>query len=1112
MPGVDTSPIGSGSPPTAVSHASPPSWSFTSFGALSWYFSGSQLVQMSGGSRMWQSASTMRCCSIEPVLQSLLPVRAGGDRPNIRLTPASGKARHQPRDQRRTPGGTCRGHAAARRDPGASTSPGSRPRRPGGCSPTSAPTSCSSSRPTAWPLRALPHDVGRVGRGQAQRGRRRSRRPAPRRAPRRRRHRDRHTRASRAPGRSIPARAPHAAWVSVTPFGLDGPRSDWRAADLGVMAASGNMWMTGDPDRAPVRCTLPSGYAHTGGEVAFAALSALWAEPRRRRAASTVDAGDRVRREHVGDRRLRRHRLPRASAWARTSAARVEIWPHQGRLGVVRHPRRRGPCEALGALAPVPDRGRHPRRRGDRRDRLDDVQPRQRDRRGARRRSSPRSRSGCRGTPTRSSTTSRASTTSSSRRRCRRARCSRTSSCTSRDFFAAARRLRALPPPVRDRHQRRRRSRARRAQRSSAPALGSSEPSVVGLRRRRRFPRARAGRRRVERRERSSSSAPARPARSRRRYFVEHGATVLRIESASRPDFLRVMALGPKNPHGLEGSPLYDVLNVGKRNATFNLKDPRAVELVKTLMLEWADAVRRELRAARDEGLRPRLRVDRPGEAEPGDDQRVPQRPDRAAQGLPRVRLAGLRARRASPTLTGWPDRAPVGPYGTITDSLAPRYVATAVAAGLHYRRRTGRGVYLDSRQVESGIYTLSPWLLEADADGTIVERAGNRSLRVRVPHGAFPCADETLADGTTSATAGWRSRAGPTTSGRRSPAIHRRRRPGPRHRSTRGSPAIDEVEAARRPRGPSPRSRLEVAEQLQAAGIEAVPVQDFGDIHADPQVAHRSHFVPLTHPFMGPRPVRAQRVPGGRARRWIRPRRAHTRPGQRLGIRRCVGTHGRRAGDPRGRRRLDLSTRDRPRGPHPSRAAALPTGRGARGRAVDSATSPGDARRSRVRRVRAGSASRERAIAVAGARNARAGDAAVERQRVLARRWTTADHPHLDPAPLRRRASRTRCRDRRPRRRRRLDVGAGRGHQAIARRRRGRAAATRLTATPLASSSPATRRRSRPSPSSSTCSLTTEPCAWKSRWPRPTLRLELPTHPLAEVVWHDLAPGRAAG
>jgi crotonobetainyl-CoA:carnitine CoA-transferase CaiB-like acyl-CoA transferase len=73
-----------------------------------------------------------------------------------------------------------------------------------------------------------------------------------------------------------PARAPQAVWVRITPFGATGPRASWRASDLGVMAASGNMFCTGDPDRAPVRCTEPTAYAHTGPEAAFAALSALW--------------------------------------------------------------------------------------------------------------------------------------------------------------------------------------------------------------------------------------------------------------------------------------------------------------------------------------------------------------------------------------------------------------------------------------------------------------------------------------------------------------------------------------------------------------------------------------------------------------------------------------------------------------------------------------------------------------------------------------------------------------------------------------------------------------------------------------------------------------------
>src|SRR5947207_33187 len=75
------------------------------------------------------------------------------------------------------------------------------------------------------------------------------------------------------------------------------------------------------------------------------------------------------------------------------------------------------------------------------------------------------------------------------------------------------------------------------------------------------------------------------------RYFAEHGATVLRVESRTRPDFLRTYALGPKNPHGLEGSDMFDALNAGKLGITLNMKDPRGVAIAKRLAFEWADAV-----------------------------------------------------------------------------------------------------------------------------------------------------------------------------------------------------------------------------------------------------------------------------------------------------------------------------------------------------------------------------------------------------------------------------------------------------------------------------------------------------------------------------------------
>src|SRR3954447_17650222 len=66
-----------------------------------------------------------------------------------------------------------------------------------------------------------------------------------------------------------PGRAPQAVWVSVTPFGLEGRKAGCRASDLGVMASSGNMYSTGDPDRAPVRCTEPTSYSHGGPEAAL---------------------------------------------------------------------------------------------------------------------------------------------------------------------------------------------------------------------------------------------------------------------------------------------------------------------------------------------------------------------------------------------------------------------------------------------------------------------------------------------------------------------------------------------------------------------------------------------------------------------------------------------------------------------------------------------------------------------------------------------------------------------------------------------------------------------------------------------------------------------------
>jgi benzylsuccinate CoA-transferase BbsE subunit len=69
-------------------------------------------------------------------------------------------------------------------------------------------------------------------------------------------------------------------WCAITPFGRTGPKSDWRASDISVQAQAGVMYMTGDPDRAPLACTAPTSWHHGCADAVAAILMALWQRER----------------------------------------------------------------------------------------------------------------------------------------------------------------------------------------------------------------------------------------------------------------------------------------------------------------------------------------------------------------------------------------------------------------------------------------------------------------------------------------------------------------------------------------------------------------------------------------------------------------------------------------------------------------------------------------------------------------------------------------------------------------------------------------------------------------------------------------------------------------
>jgi benzylsuccinate CoA-transferase BbsF subunit len=347
------------------------------------------------------------------------------------------------------------------------------------------------------------------------------------------------------------------------------------------------------------------------------------------------------------------------------------------------------------------------------------------------------------------------------------------------------------------------------------------------------------------------------------RYFAEHGARVIRIESAKAPDFLRILWMTPGAKHGLDGSPMFHLLNPDKESLSVNLREPDGIALVKRLALEWADVVsenfapgpmeRWGLDAASLRRAKPELIcISACLFGQTGEQRSYP---GFGGQGSA---ISGFNH------LTGWPDREAVGPAHTITDSLAPRFVALAIAAALFDRERTGVGRAIDLSQIEAAVYCQSEVVARFSANGEIVTRQGNADDHVS-PHGIYPCAgdDRWIAIAATT-DAEWRAL-----------------------RTELGDPAwardtaLDTVAGRLAARGAldaqlaewtRAHARYPLMERLQAAGVPAGVVQFEPDVLEDPQLAHRGHWVSTQHPHLGTLLVeragfRLSDGPGGYAR-----------------------------------------------------------------------------------------------------------------------------------------------------------------------------------------------------------------------------------------------------
>jgi crotonobetainyl-CoA:carnitine CoA-transferase CaiB-like acyl-CoA transferase len=223
------------------------------------------------------------------------------------------------------------------------------------------------------------------------------------------------------------------------------------------------------------------------------------------------------------------------------------------------------------------------------------------------------------------------------------------------------------------------------------------------------------------------------------RYLGDYGATVVRTESSRSLDALR--KTGPfKGGPGIDRSQFFAEYNPSKLGMGVNFTTPEGRE-VGLRLAAWADVVVESF----SPGVMDRfglgyeaLSAVNPSIIMLSTSMNGQTGPRRTFSGFGN----GLAAMAGFVDLTGWPDRTPCTPFGAYTDFIAQRFTGTAVVAALDHRRRTGEGQYIDVSQYEASEQLLAAFLLDAEVNGRVLTRDGNRDLNA-APHGVFRCRDE---------------------------------------------------------------------------------------------------------------------------------------------------------------------------------------------------------------------------------------------------------------------------------------------------------------------------------------------------------------------------------
>jgi crotonobetainyl-CoA:carnitine CoA-transferase CaiB-like acyl-CoA transferase len=326
------------------------------------------------------------------------------------------------------------------------------------------------------------------------------------------------------------------------------------------------------------------------------------------------------------------------------------------------------------------------------------------------------------------------------------------------------------------------------------------------------------------------------------RYLADHGAVVVKIESHKRLDTNRVNSPFVNNTPTPDSSMFFGRHNPNKYSVSIDLGCPRGKQLAWKL-IQWADIVTESFSPGTMEkwGL--------------GYTEVSKVKPDiiyfsssMQGRGGPNSAYAGYGQNACNfsgfTELSGWPDRMPCAPHGAYTDYVCARLSGFALMAALIYRKRTGRGQYIEQSQFESSLHFLMPAVMHYQVNGIIMGRMGNHAS-IAAPHNVYPSqGDDRWIALSAMNQEQWirlcNAIADLDLAFHPDFATFEKRK--------QNEDALDKIIS----QWTLQRTNQEAQDILQKAGVPSHIVSRPSDVYQDAQLASRDYFTPLNHPVMG--------------------------------------------------------------------------------------------------------------------------------------------------------------------------------------------------------------------------------------------------------------------